>query len=92
MSDQKLLINTASAVTAGAAPSFMAPNRGFAVGLKSSGLAGSEVVSIYVKVNGAWVDTGDTLTVADPHRTISATGEYTVAKLATAGAVVVVAD
>jgi len=92
MSDQKLLINTASAVTEGAAPSFKAPNRGVGVGLKSSGLAGSEVVSIYVLVNGNWVDTGDTLTVANPHRTVNATGDYTVAKLATAGAVVVVAD
>ena len=92
MSDQKLLCNTASAVTAGAAPTFKAPNRGFGVGLKSSGLAGSEVVSIYTLVNGAWVDTGEELTVALPHRTMTATGEYTIAKLATAGAVVVVAD
>ncbi len=92
MSDQKLLINTASAVTAGSAPSFKAPNRGFGVGLKSSGLAGSEVVSIYALVNGSWVDTGDELTATNPHRTVSATGEYTVAKLSTAGAVVVTAD
>ena len=93
MSDQKLLCNTASAVTAGSTSiTFSVPNRGFAVGLKSSGLAGSEVVSIYTLVNGTWVDTGEELTVAAPHRTMTATGEYTIAKLSTAGAVVVVAD
>ncbi len=93
MSDQKLLCNTASALTAGStSTNFNVPNRGFAVGLKSSGLAGSEVVSIYTMVNGTWVDTGEELTVAAPHRTMTATGEYTIAKEVTAGAVVVVAD
>lgn len=93
MSDQKLLCNTASALTAGSASTtFNVPNRGFAVGLKSSGLAGSEVVSIYTMVNGTWVDTGEELTVAAPHCTMTATGEYTIAKEVTAGAVVVVAD
>lgn len=91
--DQIVLINAqTAAVTAGAAPAFNAPNRGFAVGIKSSGLANAETVSIYVDVNGTWVDTGDTLTATEPHRTITATGTYTVAKGVTAGAVTVVAD
>lgn len=91
--DQLVLINAqTAAVTAGQARGFSAPNRGFAVGIKSSGLAGSETVSIYVQVNGTWVDTGDTLTATDPHRTIQATGTYTVAKGVTAGAVTVVVD
>lgn len=91
--DQVVLINAqTSAVTAGQARGFSAPNRGFAVGIKSSGLAGSETVSILVDVNGSWVATGDTLTATAPHRTIQATGTYTVSKGVTAGAVTVVVD
>lgn len=89
---QLVLINAqTAAVTAGSAHGFSVPDMGFAVGLKSSGLAGSEVVTIYTMVNGSWVDTGDELTVANPHRTITATGTYTVGKGSTAGAVTVVA-
>lgn len=91
--DQLVLINAqTAAVTTTNARGFSVPNRGFAVGIKSTGLAGAETVSIYVNVNGTWVDTGDTLTAAEPHRTIQATGTYTVAKDVTAGAVTVVVD
>lgn len=61
------------------------------VGLKSSGLAGSEVVTVQVLVNGSWVNES-TLTVAAPNRTIGASGIYRCTKLSTAGAVSVVAD
>lgn len=88
---QVVLINAqTAAVAAGEAPGFSVPDLGFAVGLKSSGLSGSEVINIFTLVNGVWVDTGDDLTVANPHRTVSASGTYTVSKAST-GAVTVVA-
>jgi hypothetical protein len=75
---------------------FSVPSHGQSVGLKSRGLAGSEVVTIQVEVNGTWIDLVEggsvvTLTVANPHRTITGSGIYRVTKLSTAGAVTVTA-
>lgn len=91
--DQIVLINAqTAAVTAGTARTVFAPNRGFPVGIKSTGLAGSETVPIHVQVNGSWVPTGVALTATEPHARLEATGNYTVSKDVTAGAVTVVAD
>lgn len=83
-----------AAVTA--SQGFSVPSLGQSVGLKSSGLAGSEVVTIQVEVNGTFIDLVEddavvTLTVANPHRTINGSGIYRVTKLSTAGAVTVTA-
>lgn len=83
-----------AAVTA--SQGFSVPSLGQSVGLKSSGLAGAEVVTIQVEVNGTFIDLVEssavvTLTVANPHRTINGSGIYRVTKLSTAGAVTVTA-
>ena len=75
---------------------FSVPTLGQSVGLKSSGLAGAEVVTIQVEVNGTFIDLVEggavvTLTVANPHRTINGSGIYRVTKLSTVGAVTVTA-
>lgn len=83
-----------AAVTA--SQGFSVPSLGQPVGLKSSGLAGAEIVTIQVEVNGTFIDLVEssaivTLTVANPHRTINGSGIYRVTKLSTTGAVTVTA-
>lgn len=90
-----VLIDSVSAAVTGS-QGFSVPSLGQSVGLKSSGLAGSEVVTIQVEVNGTFIDLVEggatiTLTVANPHRTINGSGIYRVTKLSTAGAVTVTA-
>ena len=90
-----VLINAQSGAVTGS-QGFSVPSLGQSVGLKSSGLAGSEVVTIQVEVNGTFIDLVEsgavvTLTVASPHRTINGSGIYRVTKLSTAGAVTVTA-
>lgn len=90
-----VLINATAAAETGSA-GFSVPSLGQPVGLKSSGLTGSEVVTIQVEVNGTFINLVEggattTLTVANPHRTITGSGIYRVTKLATAGAVTVTA-
>lgn len=90
-----VLINAQSAAVS-YSQGFSVPSLGQSVGLKSSGLAGSEVVTIQVEVNGTFIDLVEggavvTLTVANPHRTINGSGIYRVTKLSTAGAVTVTA-
>ncbi len=90
-----VLIDAQTAASTGS-QGFSVPSLGQSVGLKSSGLAGSEVVTIQVEVNGTFIDLVEggavvTLTVANPHRTINGSGIYRVTKLSTAGAVTVTA-
>jgi len=90
-----VLIDAQTAAVTGS-QGFSVPSLGQSVGLKSSGLAGSEVVTIQVEVNGTFIDLVEsgavvTLTVANPHRTINGSGIYRVTKLSTAGAVTVTA-
>lgn len=91
--DQIVLINAQTAAVAAAdAKPVSAPNRGFPVGIKSTGLSGSETIPIYTMIAGSWVATGVELTVAAPHARVEATGVYTVSKGVTVNPVTVVAD
>ena len=90
-----VLIDAQTAASTGS-QGFSVPSLGQSVGLKSSGLAGAEVVTIQVEINGTFIDLVEssavvTLTVANPHRTINGSGIYRVTKLSTAGAVTVTA-
>ena len=90
-----VLIDAQTAASTGS-QGFSVPSLGQSVGLKSIGLAGAEVVTIQVEVNGTFIDLVEggavvTLTVSSPHRTINGSGIYRVTKLSTAGAVTVTA-
>jgi hypothetical protein len=83
-----LIQPTTSAVVAGTNSARFAV-RSFPRTISAVGLAGAEVVDLYILSNGTFVNTGvsNQLTVSNPVKSVSSEGDFQLVKGVTAGAV-----